>query len=324
MRDYYQILGLPHSATGEDLKGRYRFLSQAYHPDKFSSPEHKAQGEAEFKAINEAYSVLIDPNKRRRYDASRRNSTSSESRRPGPPPPRPPPRPATTKKDGDTTTTQSKRFSYFDWIVKKMLASFGLVIVVTPLIIWEKCTDTRARRSESNQPQPGRFIAPVEDRIAASQTGQNLPINGHTAERKSSWRPPSTDLLVSVSFPKRFFPARSFLDTPIILHENFTWSCNEVDYRRMAEQGAFTESDFSVAILTTNHVFIDKYRRWQNPPKTDAGEEGPFTLDFPGSTDLGRLKIENGTGKTAIVKLIDTVTESKACSLVVLASSREA
>jgi hypothetical protein len=84
MRDYYQIFGISSTATLEEIRARYRFLAQAYHPDKFSSKEHKVQGEAEFKLINEAYETLIDPQQRRAYDSVR---AESHGPRPSPPPP---------------------------------------------------------------------------------------------------------------------------------------------------------------------------------------------------------------------------------------------
>ena len=58
MRDYDQILGVPPNATFDQIKDRYRFLAQAYHPDKFNSADHQTRGEQEFKLINEAYQIL--------------------------------------------------------------------------------------------------------------------------------------------------------------------------------------------------------------------------------------------------------------------------
>ncbi len=68
MRDYYQVMGVPQEASAGDIKQRYRFLAQAYHPDKFPDPENKEQAEAEFKVVQEAYRVLSDPRQRAAYD----------------------------------------------------------------------------------------------------------------------------------------------------------------------------------------------------------------------------------------------------------------
>src|SRR2546421_258373 len=61
-KDYYRILGVDRGADDKTLKSAYRKLARKYHPDV-----NKGQ-DARFKEINEAYEVLSDPEKRRRYD----------------------------------------------------------------------------------------------------------------------------------------------------------------------------------------------------------------------------------------------------------------
>jgi curved DNA-binding protein len=63
-QDYYEILGINKNATSEDIRSAFRKLAKQYHPDvnKTKSAEER------FKLINEAYEVLIDPDKRSRYD----------------------------------------------------------------------------------------------------------------------------------------------------------------------------------------------------------------------------------------------------------------
>lgn len=63
-RDYYEILGVPRSASAEDLKSAFRRLARQYHPDVNKEPD----AEERFKEINEAYAVLSDPEKRAAYD----------------------------------------------------------------------------------------------------------------------------------------------------------------------------------------------------------------------------------------------------------------
>src|SRR2546430_727739 len=73
--DYYSILGVHRTATPAEIKARYRFLSQAYHPDKFGNEAHRQSAEEEFKRINGAYQVLSNPTQRAHYDASSPQST---------------------------------------------------------------------------------------------------------------------------------------------------------------------------------------------------------------------------------------------------------
>src|SRR5918999_269928 len=64
-RDYYDVLGLKKGASEADIKSAFRKQARKYHPDV--NPDDKA-AEEKFKEINEAYEVLSDPEKRKRYD----------------------------------------------------------------------------------------------------------------------------------------------------------------------------------------------------------------------------------------------------------------
>jgi molecular chaperone DnaJ len=65
-RDYYEVLGVGRSAGPEDVKRAYRKGALKYHPDKYKGD--KAEAEAKFKELAEAYEVLSDPEKRQIYD----------------------------------------------------------------------------------------------------------------------------------------------------------------------------------------------------------------------------------------------------------------
>jgi len=67
-RDYYEVLGVPRTATAEEIKRAYRQLARKHHPDLQVASE-RARASERFKEINEANEVLSDPDKRAKYDA---------------------------------------------------------------------------------------------------------------------------------------------------------------------------------------------------------------------------------------------------------------
>ena len=84
-KDYYATLGVAKTATEKEIKQAYRKLARKTHPDV--NPGDKA-AEARFKSINEAYEVLGDPDKRRKYDELganwRQYEQAQQQGRPGP------------------------------------------------------------------------------------------------------------------------------------------------------------------------------------------------------------------------------------------------
>ena len=73
-KDYYQILGVEKTADIKQIKAAYRELALKYHPDR--NREHPEMTD-KMKAVNEAYAVLSNPQKRREYDALRQQYGSS-------------------------------------------------------------------------------------------------------------------------------------------------------------------------------------------------------------------------------------------------------
>lgn len=69
-RDYYEVLGLDKNATAEDIKKSFRKLSIKFHPDKQvgKSDNERKEAEDKFKEIAEAYEVLSNPDKKKKYD----------------------------------------------------------------------------------------------------------------------------------------------------------------------------------------------------------------------------------------------------------------
>src|SRR3990170_747624 len=65
-RDYYEVLGVPRGVSDEEVKKAYRRAALQWHPDR--NPGKKEEAEERFKEVTEAYSVLIDAQKRAAYD----------------------------------------------------------------------------------------------------------------------------------------------------------------------------------------------------------------------------------------------------------------
>ena len=65
-RDYYEVLSVEKGASEQEIKKAYRNLARKYHPDR--NKDNPKEAEEKFKEISEAYEVLIDASKRKRYD----------------------------------------------------------------------------------------------------------------------------------------------------------------------------------------------------------------------------------------------------------------
>jgi len=65
-KDYYETLGVPRGASADEIKKAFRKLARQYHPDV--AKDKSSAAEDKFKEINEAYEVLGDPDKRKKYD----------------------------------------------------------------------------------------------------------------------------------------------------------------------------------------------------------------------------------------------------------------
>ena len=76
MKNYYEILGVPDNASQDEIKKIYRSLSKTYHPDVYVSD--KSFAERKFQDINEAYDVLSNISKRKKFDESLKNKSKNQ------------------------------------------------------------------------------------------------------------------------------------------------------------------------------------------------------------------------------------------------------
>ena len=70
-KDYYKVLGVDKVANADDIKRAYRRAALRHHPDRHAAAEDEVREKEEtiFKEVSEAYSVLSDPRKKRKYDS---------------------------------------------------------------------------------------------------------------------------------------------------------------------------------------------------------------------------------------------------------------
>src|SRR4051812_20698955 len=80
-KDYYKILGVDRKASEDEIRKAFRKLARQYHPDV---AKDKKTAEEKFKEINEAYEVLSDPEKRKKYDQLGANWKQGAEFRPPP------------------------------------------------------------------------------------------------------------------------------------------------------------------------------------------------------------------------------------------------
>ena len=68
-KEYYKVLGVPQSATANEIKAAYRKLALETHPDRQTDPKKREAAEEKFKVVSEAHRVLSNHEERRKYDS---------------------------------------------------------------------------------------------------------------------------------------------------------------------------------------------------------------------------------------------------------------
>ena len=128
MVDYYQVLGIPRSASAEEIKSAFKSLALKYHPDR--NPDDPA-AEENFKEINRAYQVLSDSYKKYQYDLS------FEVRR-RPPPPRSGHEPFYYPPFVRPGQYRQKEYQYGWKYVKAQVVAFSFIFIVAAAVMGVK------------------------------------------------------------------------------------------------------------------------------------------------------------------------------------------
>jgi curved DNA-binding protein CbpA len=71
MTDYYEMLGVPHSASVAEIRQAYARLARERHPDRFSDPADKQRAQVALQDVTTAFNTLVNPQRRREYDEAR-------------------------------------------------------------------------------------------------------------------------------------------------------------------------------------------------------------------------------------------------------------
>jgi hypothetical protein len=127
MKSWYEILEVAESASAEQIRSAYLRMAREYHPDRV--PEHltklRADAEDKFKQVQEAWAVLGDPAKRRRYDLA-----SAGVAVPNSPPPRQSPQPThTTAASESIRDVLRRKHDVVKWTLLVLIATLVLVVV---------------------------------------------------------------------------------------------------------------------------------------------------------------------------------------------------
>jgi formylglycine-generating enzyme required for sulfatase activity len=281
--DFYTILGVPPDASLAEIKERFRFLSHAFHPDKFATETQRHAAEQEFKQILAAYEVLSDPERRAHFDAVRSQS-SSPGQESTPPPTPPPPE--------DTAQHQRATGSRIWW--SAALVATASLIVWVALRLWPAMPHMEKRASFN----PPSGVASSEVRTVV-QIRNHLPV---TSNLVASTPPRQSDVGVA--------PATN--QTPVVIQVQptnpnpaklvwippgkFRMGSPLNDIGRSAEEGPQT------TVTLTNGFFMSRHHVTQGDYLAVAGHNPSF---FQGAREFYGKTVEFGT---VLPRPVDTVS----------------
>jgi len=138
--DFYSFLGVPRNASQAAIKSAHRELIKRYHPDIYSTDGDKARATEKLQAINEAYAVLSNSERRKEYDKKRAGQLKQSRRWQPQPAPRPraaarssirtPPRPRATPRPPKRQYTLPRSPSWLDRRWLSASVGFGLLLIL--------------------------------------------------------------------------------------------------------------------------------------------------------------------------------------------------
>jgi len=191
-KDYYEIMGVPETATEDEIRAAYRQLAKKYHPD--AHPGDRA-AEEQFKDVGEAYEVLGDSTKRKKYDDLRKGGITGISpemfdqffrqaegekegakKPPGSAPPKagapkpgaqPPPPKAGKAKGPGAEAGKAGQESFFDELGEEISDWFGQV--------FKKDKAGRQKKGPQAPPPPDQFTQEIEVTLKEAVTGAKKP-----------------------------------------------------------------------------------------------------------------------------------------------------
>ena len=168
MKDYYKVLGVRSTAHEADIKRAFRQLAIRYHPDKNPAPS----AELLFKEINEAYSILNDPQKRAGYDWRRQMPLSDSVNEPNQPQHRDPayrkPRPKGPPRKSERQRMFEMMRRYQPTINRITIICFLIsMIMVIDYLLPNRLSEEKITKTYSHTTKAGRYSTTWHDVVTS-------------------------------------------------------------------------------------------------------------------------------------------------------------
>ena len=313
---YFDALEVRRGASLEEIKRAYRDLVQVWHPDRYAhNPRLRAKAEEKLKNLNEAYQRISAYTERSNANTppppksapppptnntSTAQSARTEPRETKPPPnssPPPPPRPPPSSANPTTPPASAAKTSGNDGCIVAVIVVLGIIIL-----------------------------------FAVSQQGSETHSTPVRAASQPSQLPPTTttDLqglpALKAQIAERIARKDAEFDRLQRWYQQGVSASDESGYRASLDRAQQEEQDIAALILAYNAKKKDAASVASAAPevRTYTPQRGGILFDlYPGDAGPGKLTVHNGTDHHAICKLIDTSTNAKVCSFIILANTKD-